>query len=254
MKRVLRIAFIAIRSILLFILIWGITTTVCKNIQKVILVENFKAKAVFEEEKSTASVKYYRVKSNETRKTYTEFDGEVYPGGESDILVTTESLVGPDIIRNTFGYFVGGHAAYVNGDYGDYNMNYITSGASTIEATGMNPGLNVADVFPSDYWIDSETYKEVIGLRVKMSDEKRREVNSLMSSRLGDLYNYSLLFDTVNKSYCSDLISKSFAEVGININKDGFVTTILDIISSGDCYISYYHIYKDDVKYIYYLG
>jgi hypothetical protein len=61
------------------------------------------------------------------------------------------------------------------------------------------------------------------------------------------------VFDTVNKSYCSDIMYKAYRKVGINLNKDGFATTIYDLISSSDCYISYYHVYKDDVKYIYYL-
>ena len=61
------------------------------------------------------------------------------------------------------------------------------------------------------------------------------------------------MLDTVNKSYCTDVISKSYRKVGINLNKDGFITTNLDILCSGDLYISYYHYYKDDVKYIYYL-
>ncbi len=253
MKRILKLAFIAIRSILLFILIWGGTITICKNIHEVILVENFKSKAVFEEDKSTASVKYYKIKSNETKKAFYEEDGIIYPGYESDILVTKEALLGPEVIRNSITFLVGGHAAYINGDYGDYNTDIIYPNTTTIEATGLNDGENVSEVFFSDYWADNYTYNEVIGLRVKMSDEKRREVNSLITSRLGDPYNYSFIFDTVNKSYCSDIISKSFKEVGINLNKDGFATTIYDLISSSDCYISYYHVYKDDVKYIYYL-
>lgn len=254
MKRNFRIALIIIRSIFLFILIWGGTITVVKNVHKVALVEEFKNKAVYQEDISTASTKFYKIESDEATSTFTKVGKTIYPGNESDILVTTQALLGPEFVRGTISFLVGGHAAYVNGDYGDYNLSYISKGTTTVEATGLNEGENLSQIFNSSYWIDSNTYTEVIGLRVKMSDETRREVNSLVCSMIGDPYNFSFVFDTVNKSYCSDIMYKAYRKVGINLNKDGFATTIFDLISSSDTYISYYHIYKDNVKYIYYLG
>lgn len=254
MKRIFKIALIAIRSILLFILIWGGTITIVKNVHKVILVEDFKKNAVLQEDISTASVKYYKIASNEEYATFTKSGNLVYPGNESDILVTTEALVGSEVIRGTVSFLVGGHAAYVNENYGDYKLSYIDKGTTTIEATGLNEGENLSAIFNSNYWINDSVYKEVIGLRVKMTDEQRHEVNSVASSLVGDPYNYSFVFDTVNKSYCSDIMYKAYRKVGINLNKDGFATTIFDLISSSDCYISYYHVFKDGVKYIYYLG
>ena len=38
-------------------------------------------------------------------------------------------------------------------------------------------------------------------------------------------YNYAFIFDTVDKSYCSDLISKAYNRVGYNLNKDGVIVT-----------------------------
>ena len=70
------------------------------------------------------------------------------------------------------------------------------------------------------YWNDEDKpFSEVIGLRVKCSDEERKIALSYASSILGDLYNYSFLFNTVDKSYCSDLISKAYkTESGITLS------------------------------------
>ncbi len=254
MKRNFKLALIILRSILLFILIWGGTITIVKNIHKVALVEEFKNRAVYQEDISTASTKYYKIESDETTSTFTKSGNSIYPGNESDIIVTTEALLGPELVRGTISFLVGGHAAYVNGTYGDYNLSQTGKGTTTIEATGLNEGENLSAVFNSSYWIDSSTYKEVIGLRVKMTDAERREVNSMCASLIGDPYNFSFVFDTINKSYCSDIMYKAYRKIGKNLNKDGFATTIFDLISSDDTYISYYHVFKDGVKYIYYLG
>ena len=76
---------------------------------------------------------------------------------------------------------------------------------------------------------------------------------SVLYGQLGDPYNISFLFDTKNKTYCSDLITKVFSSVGIDTNKDGYFTTIYDIITTEELYITYYHYYKDGIKYIYYV-
>ena len=70
---------------------------------------------------------------------------------------------------------------------------------------------------------------------------------------LGLILGLVCLFDTKNKTYCSDLITKVFSSVGIDTNKDGYFTTIYDIITTEELYITYYHYYKDGIKYIYYV-
>lgn len=256
MKKFIKIPLIVLRSILIFIVVWGVSNAFVKNIHQSILVSNFKSKGVYQEDISTSSTKFYKVESKEEKKAFTDNGGIVYPGTSTDILVTTQViLTNNPMINSTVSFFVGGHAAFVNPSYGDYQLGSLKGNQSTIEATGLDEGKNYSAAFdPEDTWVEDNLYTEVIGLRVKLSDEKRREVTSLCSSLIGDEYNYSFVFDTVNKSYCSDLISKAYNKVGINLNKDGFVTTIYDLICSGDCYISYYHVIKNDVKYIYYLG
>ena len=255
MKNLFKITLIVLRSILIFIAVWGISISFVKNMHKSIIVEDFKSKAVYQEDISDSSTKFYKIESNEDKKAFNDNGYSIYPGTSTDILVTTQViLTNVPMINSVVSFFVGGHAAFVNPSYGDYQLGSLPGDASTIEATGLDEGKNYSAAFDPELWAGDEVYTEVIGLRVKLSDEKRREVTSLCSSLIGDEYNYSFVFDTVNKSYCSDLISKAYNKVGINLNKDGFVTTIYDLICSGDCYISYYHVIKNDVKYIYYLG
>ena len=253
MKRILKITLKILGSFLLFLVIWGLTITTTKNIHKVILVEEFKSRATYQEDISDDYVKYYRIESNETKKAFTTDGSFVYPGTRYDILVSCQASLFNPLVSGVVSFFAGGHAAFVNSTYRDFQNDSITADITSIEATGLSAGDNVAQLFSNDYWGIVDPFTEVIGLRVKMTESQRREVQSICASYLGDPYNYSFIFNTVNSSYCSDIISKSFREIGINLNKDGFATTIYDLICSGDCYISYYHVIKDDVKYIYYL-
>ena len=254
MKNFLKITLIVIRSILIFIVVWGVSNAVVKNVHRSILLENFKSKGVYQEDISTPTTRFYKIESNEEKPAFTE-DGLIYPGTSTDILVTTQVILTDNpLINNVVSFFVGGHAAFINPTYGDYQLGYAEGDKTTIEATGIGDGDNCSEVFDLDYWATDDPYTEIVGLRAKLSDEKRREVASVCSSHIRDDYNYSFMFDTVNKSYCTDIISKSYKKVGINLNKDGFITTNLDILCSGDLYISYYHVYKKDVKYVYYLG
>ena len=253
MKHFLKITLIILRSFLIFIVVWGITITITKNVHKSILVEDFKSKGVYQEDISTSSIKFYKIESNEKKEAFTRDGNMVYPGTGADILVSCQAILHP-VVNGFITFFAGGHAAFVNPNYGDFDRDYIIENVTSIEATGLNEGKNYSDIFSTDYWSTNAPYTEVIGLRVKMTDEEKREVTSACSSLLGDEYNYSFIFDTVNKSYCSDIISKAYRKIGKNLNKDGFATTIYDLICSSDCYISYYHVIKDDVKYIYYLG
>ena len=94
----------------------------------------------------------------------------------------------------------------------------------------------------------------MIGLRVNLSESEIKEVVSNAISLVGDDYNYSFLFDTDKKSYCSDIVTKAFSHVNVNLNKDSFATTIYDLIVADKTYISYYSYYEGNVLNVYYLG
>lgn len=253
MRNILKIIFISIRSILLFIVVSAVLTAATKNVQTTILVENFKSKGVYQEDISTSTVKYYKILSDEENPTYLIDGKTIIPGNSCDILTTKQAELGGPLTRGFIQFFAGGHAALCSEEYTDFEtkLNDFTS----IEATGLNDGDdNSASVFYRDYWADDYTYTEIIGLRVKMNDREKKEVLANASAYLGEDYNYSFLFNTSTKTYCSDLISKAYSTIGVNLNKDGFTTSVYDLIVSNETYISYYHYFKDGIKYIYYLG
>lgn len=251
MRNYLKLILILLRSILIFILIGALSTACVKNIQKIVIVEEFKSRGVYQEDMSISNIKYYKVESNEDIPAYTVYNDKVLPGYEGDILVSTQAVLNP-LVNGFVSFFAGGHAAICAGNYRDQDINL--DNYSSIEATGLYGGDNPALVLDRDYWSD-DTYNEVIALRVKMTKEQRKEIISLASSIIGDQYNFTYIFDTVNKSYCSDLVSKVYSYVGVDLNKDDFTTSIYDLIISKDSYISYYHyIDNDGIKHIYYLG
>ena len=254
MRKFGKLLLLVVKSILIFIAVGAISTASVKNLQKLIMVEQFKAKGVLQEEISTEYEKFYKIDAPNERPSFTNDRGTIIPGSAGDILVATEAhLVGP-IIDSFVTFFAGGHAAICTGEYGDYQIKLDET--TSVESTGLNEGENPASIFNRDYWSYESNYHEVIGLRVHgMDDRKAHEVISNAAAILGDPYNYSFLFDTTNKSYCSDLVAKAYKSIGADLNKDDFTTSIYDLIVTDHTYISYYHYYDSDgVKHIYYFG
>lgn len=252
MRKYIIITLILLRSILIFIALGAVTTATVKNVYQVILVEQFKKDAVYQEEISTNKMKFYKIESDESLPAFTNYYNYILPGAPGDILVSREAIVHP-IINPFISYFAGGHAAICLDDYSDFNISATT--IDSIEATGLEPGDNTSKIFDRSYWGDNSVYDEVIGLRVKMTEEERKEVISASCGLLGDPYNFSFIFDLNNKSYCSDLVSKVFSKIGVNLNKDEFSTSVYDLVISSDTYISYYHRFDSKgVQHIYYLG
>ena len=138
MKKYLKITLIVLRSILIFIVVWGLTITFVKTTQKSILVENFKSKGVYQEDISTSSTKFYKIASKDDKNAFSGDSDFVYPGTSTDILVTTQVvLTNNPMINSTVSFFVGGHAAFINPNYGDYQLGDVKEDKSTIEATGL---------------------------------------------------------------------------------------------------------------------
>lgn len=256
----LKAILIVLHFVILFILVWGLSLSTVKNIMTSVIINEFRNKGVLQEDISTSKVEYYKIESDnpleEASFTHynSKFDGwpEDIPGGKCDILASTEAtLLGP-ITSSFITYTVGGHAALSTSSYIDDK--FMLSDDEIIEATGMNDGDNPTVVSNKLYWINDRVYKSMMVLRTNITEEQKDEVLSYCSSFIGDPYNFSFLFNTKNQVYCSDIISRSFLKVGINLNKDGFQTTVYDLIVSSDSYLSYYHIFENGVKKIYYLG
>lgn len=250
MKKILKFILIGIEAAVLFVVVGGMTSGITKTIYSDILIEQFKSKATLNEEASTDTVKIYTIPSDEERPVYQKYGMAYYPGSAGDIIITLRSELKIPLIQDIISFFAGGHAALVLGDYEDYIDK--TSIMNTVESSGLNDALNSADVFTMDYWREYEY--PILGLRVKMTEQERDQVVSRGLALEGDPYNYSFLFETKNKAYCSDLVGKAFESVGVNLNKDGFTTSVYDLLLSGETYITYYRYFDaDGIEYIYYL-
>lgn len=250
MKKILKIILTCIEVAVLFVVVGALTTATTKTIYANILIEQFKNKAVYNEAESTAIKKMYAIPSDETLSVKQTVGVSEYPGNEGDILITLTSELQIPFIHEFVSFFAGGHAALVLGDYEDVLDK--TSNYYTIESSGLNDDLNLADTYPKNYW-NAYPYP-VIGLRVRMTEDERKRVVARGLALEGDPYNYSFLFDTKNKAYCSDLVAKAFASIGVNLNKDGFTTSVYDLLLSGETYITYYRYFDSDgIEYIYYL-
>ncbi len=268
------------------------------NIQS--LVHDFISRAEFEEEitvyfpNGTKEVRrYYRItpikdyELFEQRSIFYETKNDPFLGQAGDIFVTQESpFPETPVVHEMMTFFVGGHAALNNGEN------------RLIEAVGFpQPNESIMDIIKdksigdhsftvgvkvssSNYWFqpDYRSSNEVgfsrygnyyrqkfLILRVKyadqeMIDETLSYANHHAQNR--SLYNFLFVFDTKNKFYCTDLISRSYrsgyhqSEGVYNrrfLNDNGFVTTVNDLILSRDTYIAAYIINENGIRNIYYL-
>ena len=235
MKKIIKYLLTCIEVSVLFVVVGGLTSAITKTIYADVLIENFKNKAIYNAEESTEMTKLYAIPSDETLPVKQQIGVEQYPGNAGDILITLTSELEIPFVHEFISLFAGGHAALVLG-----------------ESSGLNDDLNLADTCSKAYWT---RYKyPIIGLRVKMTEEERHRVIARGLALAGDPYNYSFLFNTKNKSYCSDLVAKAFASIGVNLNKDGFTTSVYDLLISGETYITYYRfIDAEGIQHIYYL-
>ncbi len=252
MRKILKYVFIVISSILIFIL-GGFAINA--GTEQVIInskISSFMKLGVYQEDISTNLTKYYKVTMEDEKPGYIMSGDKMLPGNYGDIVTSDATFVVNELISTIKNFNVGGHAAIVTGRYEDSVLS--TSVYDSIEATGMEIDENVAKVSSRHYWNDLNFFNKVTCYRTKLTEEQLAEVMSVANGHVRDPYNYNFTFDTKNKSYCSDLVSKSFDKVGLNLNKDGFWTTVWDIMVSPDLYITYYHYTDNGVKYVYYVG
>ena len=198
MRKNVRVVLFYLQTILIFLVVGAFTTAITKNIHSSILVEQFKSKGVLNQEKSTKYIKVYEVKGNEEIPTITYFADEIAPGGPGDILISLKSEIPVPFVKDIVSFFAGGHASLVIDTYEDENL--YGNSDMVVETTGLEYEKNVAIISSKAYWIDDYLYKEMIGLRVKMTDLERKKVISKGVSMVGDPYNYGFIIDTQNKS------------------------------------------------------
>ncbi len=253
MKKIVKLVLISIEVCILFLFIGATTTAITKHIHSQVLIEQFKHRGTLDASISTNMVKLYPIASDEEIPTCYKNGSNVYPGYTGDILISLVSEIETPVIHDIVSFYAGGHAAVVLGDYED--IDGTANMDQTLESTGLVDDIENAFVFSKNlYWVDMPIYKEVIGLRVSMSDQDRKRILTEAMAMIGEPYNYSFIIDTDDKSYCTDIITKIYHKIGINLNKDGFTTSVYDLLVSKDSYISYYHyIDSEGVKHVYYL-
>lgn len=252
MKKIVKCFLIAIEVSVLFIAVGALCTAITKNIYAEALISQFKKRGVLDEAHSTNRVKYYPIDANEERPTIQNYGGTYYPGNTGDILISLTSELEIPFVQDFISFFAGGHAAIVLGDYQDATSSVTVD--QTMESTGIGDDAIAGVSDKGDYWVDVSPYDEVLCLRVNTTEEQRKRVIADAMAFDGDPYNYAFIWDTKKKTYCSDLINKIYSKLGFNLNKDGFTTSVYDLVVSNETYLSYYHyVDYDGVRHVYYL-
>lgn len=200
------------------------------------------------------SISYYQVPK---KYAYEDADAHVFDitdynklvGSSADILSTTRNPMRGIPFVGFFSRLCWvGHSALVMND----------SGSEICEVVGNedNPKDNFVRI-EDNTWIKGDIDSpNILCLRVKdLTQEQKTTITSYAQHQADEQKRYNFLFPIkmTNKYYCTDLVSRSIEEAGINVNYDGFVTTGNDMILSKNTYIIYYRVKIGETYRVYYL-
>lgn len=200
------------------------------------------------------STKYYKVSKtyeyeDVSRNVFNPFDSKKYVGSTGDILSTTRNpLRSIPVVGLISRLAWAGHSALITED----------DGSKICEVVGNedDPEDNFVRIVENE-WISKDSGSpHIIGLRVKdLTDEDRKTVTSYANTQALEKDKYNFLFPLTrsNKYYCTDLVSRSFNEVDINLNNDGFMTSGNDMILSKKTYIIFFRKRVGNKFIVYYL-
>lgn len=253
---------------------------------------NFKARAVFDYEDEDEGRIYYRVERiydyelNDARNVFYD-DAKENPGQKGDIYTTRQSpfpaMTG---FHQFMSYYFGGHAAINNGENRYIEaLGFPEDGESfwqsVLQRTDEDHELTTyATVSGANYWLKNNYHNvnsieypyygpyyrtEFFGLRVKdiTSDEIDIAVDYANDQAGESLYNFLFFLDMKSKFYCVDLVSRAYQSAlspnyreslySRDLNDDGFITSVQDIILSKQTYMTLYMEVIDRKMHIYYL-
>lgn len=220
-----------------------------------------------------------------------ENTNEFYLGNVGDIVVTRESpFPNIPIIHQFISYYFGGHAAMVTDvnkiveiagfPSGDEKISdYIFHKVQYDDGGNPNHDFKGATIFKTSNYFLKNTRKEndpaykrygeyyrknLITLRVNKSSEIERKEAVLNLEELIDknvIYNFMFFLDTKEKYYCTDIMPRIYDTIKddnnnskYNLNDDGFITSVNDLILSKDTIITnYFEVDKNGIEHIYYL-
>ena len=231
-------------SLVVFILFF-LTTTLAEYVVINNEIESFMERGKLVDTDIINKIKYYEVPRKEgevDKPSFTSYYGDKYAfaGSYGDVLLTQESPFFGDfdipLAYEFVSLWFGGHAAIISDEFDEDGYPEI------IEATALSktPENNVVTK-TWNYWLYQEYRDNFIGIRVKgATTNDYKNYTNWAKDQLGVPYNMSFIFNTDSSFYCSDLVSKGWAEQGYELNSDAIVTTINDIVSSDDTYIFFY--------------
>lgn len=226
------------------VLIFILSTTIYENIVVSSKLNKFLDNQILNEEISNDSYKYY-YKDNQKSKRK-----EDYINNKSfcDILVTTASSIRLPLIYNILSTTVGGHAGIVGLKYQDAYYNFSSTDTLDTTSNERSDGVGSYSIYS---WENESDFPNYMVLRVELTNDEAIQVYNEVISCLGDPYNLTFLLNTDDSSYCSDLISKAFQKVNINLNYDFGATTVIDLMASKYTEIVEYKVVKNKVAYYY---
>ncbi len=160
-----------------------------------------------------------------------ELDDEIdFTFKQNDILLSRKSGHPNLVIRDIISFYVGGHAGLVIDE----------TGTKTIEVYGYEGLDNTVHIEEND-WI--KTAIEVLGVRTE-------EVVLDYDQFIGQNYDWVPFFPNNNK-YCTELITATYNNTGLQLDYDYGIVTVNDMILSKDVELFLYKEIKDNKIYIY---
>jgi len=207
-------------------------------------IQEFKERAVGEPvaDSNIANTYYYRVPAKEdedTSRNIFNFERR-FIGAKGDIITSNRN---PLRDYPPWNFFIQPFAHYLY--LGHTSINSAEDGSRVYETLGNRNWENNIVQESTNTWILSEEYGSddysspvIIGLRIRnTTSEQRDKMIEYAASKDGYPYNYTFLFNRANGFYCTDIVSRSVAAAGINVNYDHLATTGNDILCSKNVYI-----------------
>lgn len=245
MYKIIKILTIPFLSFLAFVSLLCVDVVI-ENIAVDNQIRNFVENGVFKYSVGNFYIYEVEIEEELNHKSVT-FDESGFPDSTNpgDIFIQKESKI--DVVDYSaafISYFFGGHAGMII----DQNLTIEVNGAMS------NPALNIVDICYNDVFYSSDK-RDVLGIRVKASDEEINKAVDFAYESLDSPYNFSFVFNRKNSFYCTDLLSRAYGkEAGLdfNLDKDGIATSCNDLVLSEDTYIIYYMYYIGSEKHLYY--
>ena len=255
-KKIIKITLstlIVILSLALVFLVNGYFEVIIVNNR----IDNFKDRGVYQYSDDNIKTSYYKVpmkyEYEDVSRNIFNFDSR-WIGSKTDIILTNRNPMRENpALAGIVGFlatnFYVGHAT-INSNESGSRMYEVVGNSTKLEDNvvreSFNSWLTVEEALK-----DKGDSPMIIGLRIKgTTEEDRDKIIEYAENQEGMPYNFSFLFNRHKSFYCTDLVSRSTRNAGINVNYDFLATTGNDIIVSPNVYIIFIRetIIEDGIK------